>query len=95
MTGDFTMQDRPARHDAAAPRGWTVVDGRPDETELRQVLDAIAEAVEPERIILFGSAARAPAPEAAGPGLTASPAASFTPSRRLRRAGTRESWRRR
>ena len=58
MTGDFTMQDRPARHDAAAPRGWTVVDGRPDETELRQVLDAIAEAVEPERIILFGSAAR-------------------------------------
>ena len=58
MTGDFTMQDRPARHDAAAPRGWTVVDGRPDATELRQVLDAIAEAVDPERIILFGSAAR-------------------------------------
>ena len=39
----------------AAGRSSTAARTRP---KLRQVLDAIAEAVEPERIILFGSAAR-------------------------------------
>ena len=52
------MPDRTARHVHGPPDAWTVTDGRPDETELRPVLDAIAEAVDPDRIIVFGSAAR-------------------------------------
>ena len=52
------MPDRTARHVHGPPDAWTVIDGRPDETELRPVLDAIAAAVDPDRIIVFGSAAR-------------------------------------
>ena len=52
------MPDRTARHAHAPPDTWTVTDGRPDEAERQTVLDAIAEAVDPDRIIVFGSAAR-------------------------------------
>ena len=52
------MPDRTARRVHGPPDAWTVIDGRPDETELRPVLDAIAAAVDPDRIIVFGSAAR-------------------------------------
>lgn len=52
------MHQRPAHGDPGSRNTWTVTDGRPDAAELRPILDAIAEAVDPERIILFGSAAR-------------------------------------
>ena len=52
------MPDRTARHVHGSPNTWTVTDGRPDATELQPVLDAIAAAVDPDRIIVFGSAAR-------------------------------------
>ena len=52
------MPDRTARHAHGPPDTWTVTDGRPDEAELQPVLDAIAAAVDPDRIIVFGSAAR-------------------------------------
>ena len=52
------MPDRTARHVHGPPDAWTVIDGRPDATELQPVLDAIAAAADPDRIIVFGSAAR-------------------------------------
>ena len=41
-----------------ASRHWIVVNGHPDENQLKRVINHIVQGVRPERIIVFGSAAR-------------------------------------
>lgn len=43
---------------AKDPRHWIVVNGHPDENQLKRLISHIAQGVRPERIIVFGSAAR-------------------------------------
>lgn len=51
--------DRAANDGAADDRRWTVVNGRPDERQLAAIVEHVVNGVRPERIIVFGSAARA------------------------------------
>lgn len=50
---------RAANGGAADDRRWTVVNGRPDERQLAAIVEHVVNGVRPERIIVFGSAARA------------------------------------
>lgn len=50
---------RAANGGADDDRRWTVVNGRPDERQLAAIVEHVVNGVRPERIIVFGSAARA------------------------------------
>ena len=47
------------RHEEREPSGWRVSDGRPEPAQLAAVMEPIVETVDPEMVIVFGSAARA------------------------------------
>ena len=46
-------------HEERSPSGWKVSNGRPDTAQLAAVMQPIVETVDPEMVIVFGSAARA------------------------------------
>jgi HEPN domain-containing protein len=47
------------RDEEREPSGWRVSDGRPEPAQLAAVMQPIVETVDPEMVIVFGSAARA------------------------------------
>ncbi len=52
------MQTTEARSEGQAGRHWRVTNGKPDQAQLATLLSAIIEQVDPELLIVFGSAAR-------------------------------------